>query len=60
MIMIQEIKDNKLESKIWKVSSSFSTIEVDPVFNRLLFIKENKTLEIIKMDKNSRYIISEN
>lgn len=60
MIMIQEIDSKKLESKIYKVSTSFSTIEVDPKSNKLLFLKENKTVEMIEMKKSCRYIISEN
>jgi hypothetical protein len=58
-MIVQEYDDKTNKTKVFQVSKSFSTVEVDPQFGRVLFLKENKTMEIVEMRKDCRYIISE-
>ena len=58
-MIVQEINPKTNDIKTIHVCPSFATVEIDPIHNRILFLKENKTMEIIQMNKNNRYVISE-
>jgi hypothetical protein len=58
-MIVQETNPKTNYIKIFRVASNFTTVEIDPIHNRILFLKENKTVEIIKMKKENRYVIKE-
>jgi hypothetical protein len=58
-MIVQEINPKTTKIKTFRVAPNFTTVEIDPVKNRILFLKLNQTSEIIRMKKENRYIISE-
>jgi hypothetical protein len=58
-MIVQEIDPKTTKIKTFRVAPNFTTVEIDPIHNRILFLKLNQTAEIIQMKKENRYIISD-
>jgi hypothetical protein len=58
-MIVQEIDPKTTKIKTFRVASNFTMVEIDAAYNRILFLKENQTSEIIQMKKENRYIISD-